>query len=89
MIDVEVDYSGVRTKEDCYHTVWLPDAAVRESHDRVRSAIKNSGFDARNSSRRANHPRLGACAGTLRAGGLFSNVLLVRPKHALLALSNR
>jgi magnesium chelatase family protein len=45
IIDVEVDYSGIRTKEDCYHTVGLPDAAVRESRDRVRSAIKNSGFD--------------------------------------------
>jgi magnesium chelatase family protein len=44
IIDVEVDYSGVRTKEDCFHTVGLPDAAVRESRDRVRSAIKNSGF---------------------------------------------
>src|ERR1700735_5044438 len=45
IIDVEVDYSGIRTKEDCYHTVGLPDAAVRESRDRVRSAIKNSGFN--------------------------------------------
>jgi magnesium chelatase family protein len=45
IIDVEVDYSGVRTKEDCFHTVGLPDAAVRESRDRVRSAIKNSGFN--------------------------------------------
>ncbi len=45
IIDVEVDYSGVRTKDDNYHTVGLPDAAVRESRDRVRSAIKNSGFN--------------------------------------------
>src|ERR1700758_1201645 len=45
IIDVEVDYSGIKTKEDCFHTVGLPDAAVRESRDRVRSAIKNSGFD--------------------------------------------
>src|ERR1700732_22964 len=45
IIDVEVDYSGIRTKDDCFHTVGLPDAAVRESRDRVRSAIKNSGFD--------------------------------------------
>ena len=27
-----------------YDTVGLPDAAVRESRERVRSAIKNSGF---------------------------------------------
>jgi magnesium chelatase family protein len=45
IIDVEVDYSGVRTLEDHFHTVGLPDAAVRESRDRVRAAIKNSGFD--------------------------------------------
>ena len=45
IIDVEVDYSGVRTQEDHFHTVGLPDAAVRESRDRVRAAIKNSGFD--------------------------------------------
>ena len=41
----EVDFSGIKTKEDYFHTVGLPDAAVRESRDRVRSAIKNSGFD--------------------------------------------
>jgi magnesium chelatase family protein len=45
IIDVEVDYSGIKTLEDRFHTVGLPDAAVRESRDRVRAAIKNSGFD--------------------------------------------
>jgi magnesium chelatase family protein len=45
IIDVEVDYSGIRTLEDRFHTVGLPDAAVRESRDRVRAAIKNSGFE--------------------------------------------
>src|SRR5487761_2321660 len=45
IIDVEVDFSGIKTTEDRFHTVGLPDAAVRESRDRVRSAIKNSGFD--------------------------------------------
>jgi len=44
IIDVEVDFSGIQTKEDQFHTVGLPDAAVRESRDRVRAAIKNSGF---------------------------------------------
>ncbi|HEY0759748.1 MAG TPA: YifB family Mg chelatase-like AAA ATPase [Acidisarcina sp.] len=44
IIDVEVDFSGVQTTEDRFHTVGLPDAAVRESRDRVRAAIKNSGF---------------------------------------------
>src|ERR1035437_3261704 len=45
IIDVEVDFSGVKTNEEQFNTVGLPDAAVRESRDRVRSAIKNSGFD--------------------------------------------
>jgi magnesium chelatase family protein len=44
LIDVEVDYSGVATDKDIFHTVGLPDAAVRESRDRVRAAIKNSGY---------------------------------------------
>jgi len=45
IIDVEVDFSGIKTTEDHFHTVGLPNAAVRESRDRVRPAIKNSGFD--------------------------------------------
>ena len=45
IIDVEVDFSGIKTLDDHFHTVGLPDAAVRESRDRVRSAIRNSGFD--------------------------------------------
>lgn len=44
LIDVEVDYSGVVCDQDHFHTVGLPDAAVRESRDRVRAAIKNSGY---------------------------------------------
>lgn len=44
IIDVEVDYSGVVLQKEEFHTVGLPDAAVRESRDRVRSAINNSGF---------------------------------------------
>ena len=31
--------------EDHFHTVGLPDAAVRESRDRVRAALKNCGYD--------------------------------------------
>jgi hypothetical protein len=31
-------------ERDTFHTVGLPDAAVRESRDRVRAAIKNSGY---------------------------------------------
>ena len=44
LIEVEVDYSGVVSNEEHFHTVGLPDAAVRESRDRVRAAIKNSGY---------------------------------------------
>src|SRR5205085_795057 len=45
IIEVEVDVSGIKTREDIFHTVGLPDAAVRESRDRVRSALKNCGYD--------------------------------------------
>src|ERR1700722_17519011 len=45
IIEVEVDFSGVKTEQEQFNTVGLPDAAVRESRDRVRSAIRNSGFD--------------------------------------------
>ena len=45
MIEVEVDFANVKLTEEQFHTVGLPDAAVRESRDRVRAAIKNSGFD--------------------------------------------
>ena len=44
LIDVEVDLSGTVSEEDHFHTVGLPDAAVRESRDRVRAAMKNSGY---------------------------------------------
>ena len=44
LIEVEVDISHVVLEEDKFHTVGLPDAAVRERRDRVRSAMKNSGF---------------------------------------------
>jgi len=45
IIEVEVDVSGIKTNEDFFHTVGLPDAAVRESRDRVRAALKNCGYD--------------------------------------------
>src|ERR1700729_1649102 len=45
IIDVEIDFSNIKLNEEQFHTVGLPDAAVRESRDRVRSAIKNSGFE--------------------------------------------
>src|SRR4051795_5860716 len=45
IIEVEVDVSGIKCNEDHFHTVGLPDAAVRESRDRVRAALKNCGYD--------------------------------------------
>lgn len=45
-VQVEVDVSGGLP---CYETVGLPDAAVRESKERVRAAIRNSGFEYPNS----------------------------------------
>src|ERR1041385_8893343 len=44
IIEVEVDVSGVKCDEDHFHTVGLPDAAVRESRDRVRAALRNCGY---------------------------------------------
>jgi predicted ATPase with chaperone activity len=40
---IEVEVSAVKTGQDYFHTVGLPDAAVRESRDRVRAALKNAG----------------------------------------------
>ncbi len=45
IIDVEVDFSKFVAEHETFSTVGLPDAAVRESRDRVRAAIRNSGFD--------------------------------------------
>jgi magnesium chelatase family protein len=44
MIDVEVDYSHAVAEKEVFHTVGLPDAALRESRARVRAAIKNPGY---------------------------------------------
>jgi magnesium chelatase family protein len=45
IIEVEVDVSGIKTNEEQFHTVGLPDAAVRESRDRVKAALRNCGYD--------------------------------------------
>jgi magnesium chelatase family protein len=45
IIDVEVDVSAKASDKDLFTTVGLPDAAVRESRERVRSALRNSGYD--------------------------------------------
>ena len=41
MIEIEADIS---TGLPAFDIVGLPDAAVKESRDRIRSAIKNCGF---------------------------------------------
>jgi magnesium chelatase family protein len=45
LIEVEVDVSPTKAENPVFTTVGLPDAAVRESRERVRSALKNSGYD--------------------------------------------
>ncbi|HEX2328603.1 MAG TPA: YifB family Mg chelatase-like AAA ATPase [Candidatus Angelobacter sp.] len=45
IIEVEVDVSPSRQAEDNFSTVGLPDAAVRESRQRIRAALRNCGFD--------------------------------------------
>jgi len=45
IIDVEVDVSPQLSEKETFTTVGLPDAAVRESRERVRSALRNSGYD--------------------------------------------
>ncbi len=45
IIEVEVDVSGIKQDQETFVTVGLPDAAVRESRQRVRSALKNCGYD--------------------------------------------
>lgn len=45
IIEVEVDVSPNRQPEDNFQTVGLPDAAVRESRQRIRAALRNCGYD--------------------------------------------
>jgi len=45
IIEVEVDVSPSRSSEDNFQTVGLPDAAVRESRQRIRAALRNCGFE--------------------------------------------
>ena len=45
LIEVEVDVAAQKGEKDYFTTVGLPDATVRESRDRIRAALKNSGYD--------------------------------------------
>src|SRR5437667_1197480 len=64
IIEVEVDVSGVKTNEDHFHTVGLPDAAVRESRDRVRAALTKCGSDIP-----VSHITINLAAADIRKGG--------------------
>jgi magnesium chelatase family protein len=45
IIEVEVDVSPTRSTEENFQTVGLPDAAVRESRQRIRAALRNCGYE--------------------------------------------
>src|SRR6201993_4710805 len=45
IIEVEVDISPSRSQEENFQTVGVPDAAVRESRERVRAALRNCGYE--------------------------------------------
>src|SRR5262249_22894127 len=45
IIEVEEDVSGIKTSEDHFLTVGLPDAAVRESRERIRAALRHCSYD--------------------------------------------
>ncbi|HSM88258.1 MAG TPA: YifB family Mg chelatase-like AAA ATPase, partial [Candidatus Limnocylindrales bacterium] len=45
IIEVEVDVSPNKQSEDNFQTVGLPDAAVRESRQRIRAALRNCGYE--------------------------------------------
>lgn len=45
LVEVEVDYLRAMGDQVRFNMVGLPDAAVQESRERVRSAIKNSGYN--------------------------------------------
>ncbi|MBI2682584.1 MAG: YifB family Mg chelatase-like AAA ATPase [Acidobacteriales bacterium] len=45
IIEVEVDVGSKQLEKENFTTVGLPDAAVRESRDRIRAAVKNCGYD--------------------------------------------
>jgi magnesium chelatase family protein len=45
IIAVEVDVSPTRSQEENFQTVGLPDAAVRESQQRIRAALRNCSYE--------------------------------------------
>ncbi len=81
LVEVEVDIGmGLPS----FNTVGLPDTSVKESRDRVKAAIKNSGFDF--PSRRitvnlapADIKKEGACFDLPMACGILAAIGLIRP----------
>jgi magnesium chelatase family protein len=45
IIEVEVDVSPTRDPKENFQTVGLPDAAVKESRQRIRAALRNCGYE--------------------------------------------
>ena len=45
IIEVEVDVGSRQMEKEIFQTVGLPDAAVRESRERIKAALKNCGYD--------------------------------------------
>src|SRR5262249_23691945 len=45
IIEVEVDVSPSRDPKEIFLPVGLPDAAVKESGQRIRAALRNCGFE--------------------------------------------
>src|SRR6185312_8648427 len=45
LVEVEVDSSPAPGNDPRFSTVGLPDAAVRESRERLKAAMRNCGFD--------------------------------------------
>jgi magnesium chelatase family protein len=45
IIEVEVDVGPSRDPKENFQTVGLPDAAVRESRQRIRAALRNCGYE--------------------------------------------
>jgi magnesium chelatase family protein len=41
IVEVEVDIPGIKTSEDHFHPVGLPDTAVRKSRDQVWAATRD------------------------------------------------
>ncbi len=48
LVEVEVDTSPAAREEPQFSTVGLPDAAVRESRERLRAAMRNCGYELPN-----------------------------------------